>query len=53
MPVFPIRADYLKLQYGFSESTELGFALKKLKEFWMNNNFKINKNEIKKLLKLK
>ena len=53
MPVFPIEANYLKSQYGFSESVELGVALKKLKEFWIDHNFQIDKKEIKKILKLK
>ena len=53
IPIFPIKADYLILQYGFSENVELGVALKKLKEFWINHNFQIDKNEIKKILKFK
>ena len=53
IPIFPIEANYLKSQYGFSESIELGIALKKLKEFWIDHDFQINKKEIKKILKLK
>ena len=53
MPIFPIEANYLKSQYGFSESVELGIALKKLKEFWIDHNFQIDKKEIKKILKFK
>ena len=53
MPIFPIEANYLISQYGFSEGIELGIAIKKLKEFWIDNNFQINKKEIKKILKLK
>ena len=53
IPIFPIDADYLKSQYGFSESVELGVALKKLKKFWINQNFRIDKKEIKKILKIK
>ena len=52
LPVFPITADYLKLKYNFSESKELGLALKKLEQSWIDNNFIINKNEIKNILKL-
>ena len=44
MPIFPIEANYLKSQYGFSESIELGIALKKLKEFWIAQNFQIDKS---------
>ncbi len=53
IPIFPIEANYLKLQYGFSESKELGIILKKLKEYWIDHNFQINKNEIQNILKLK
>ena len=53
MPIFPIDSNYLKLQYGFSEGVELGVAIKKLKEFWINKNFQIDKKEIKTILKLK
>ncbi len=52
LPVFPIRADYLKLKYNFSESKELGFALKKLEQSWIDNDFIIDKNDIKAILKL-
>ena len=52
LPVFPIRADYLKLKYNFSESKELGFALKKLEQSWIDNDFIIDKNDIKTILKL-
>ena len=52
LPVFPITADYLKLKYNFSESKELGSALKKLEEIWLDNDFIIDKNEIKNILKL-
>ena len=52
LPVFPITADYLKLKYNFSEGKELGFALKKLEHSWIDNNFIIDKNDIKTILKL-
>ena len=52
LPVFPITADYLKLKYNFSESKELGFALKKLEKSWIDNDFIIDKNDIKTILKL-
>ena len=52
LPVFPIKADYLKLKYNFSESKELGLALKKLEQFWIDNDFIIDINEIKNILKL-
>ena len=52
LPVFPIAADYLKVKYNFSESKELGFALKKLEQSWIDNDFIIDKNDIKVILKL-
>jgi len=52
LPVFPITANYLKLKYNFSESKELGLALKKLEQSWIDNDFIIDKNEIKNILKL-
>ena len=52
LPVFPITADYLKLKYNFSESKELGLALNKLEQSWIDNDFIIDKNEIKNILKL-
>ena len=53
IPIFPIEADFLKLQYGFSESRELGMALMKLEEFWINNSFQIDKKKVQNILKLK
>ena len=52
LPVFPITADYLKVKYNFIESKELGFALKKLEQSWIDNDFIIDKNDIKTILKL-
>ena len=52
LPVFPITANYLKVKYNFSESKELGFALKKLEQSWIDNDFIIDKNDIKAILKL-
>ena len=53
LPVFPITADYLKIKYNFSESKELGLALKKLEQSWIDNDFIIDKNEISNILKLR
>ena len=52
LPVFPITANYLKVKYNFSEGKELGFALKKLEQSWIDNDFIIDKNDIKSILKL-
>ena len=50
LPVFPITGNHLKSKYGFSESKELGLTLKKLEKSWIDNDFVIDKNEIKKIL---
>ena len=52
LPIFPIKADYLKLKFNFSETKELGLALKNLEQSWIDNDFIIDKNEIKNILKL-
>ena len=43
LPVFPITANYLILKYNFSESKELGLALKKLEQSWIDNDFILDK----------
>ena len=53
IPIFPIETQYLKSEYGFSEGVELGKAIKQLKQYWLDHNFKIEKKEIKKILKIK
>ena len=53
MPEFPIDANFLILQFNFSKDKNLGDALKKLELNWIENNFKIEKNKIKSILKLK
>ena len=53
IPIFPIDAAYLKSEHGFLESKELGNALQKLKHFWIDNNFEIDKTKIVNILKLK
>ena len=52
LPVFPITANYLILKYNFSESKELGSALKKLEQSWIDNDFILDKKDIKTILKL-
>jgi poly(A) polymerase len=46
MPKFPISGNYLKEQ-GYHDGILLGEKLKKLEEKWINNNFVIDKNNIK------
>ena len=45
-PVFPIKAKELIDDYKFKESRELGEKLKRLERCWLDNDFKISKNEI-------
>tara|TARA_B100001013_G_scaffold172069_1_gene103251 strand:- start:3 stop:1286 length:1284 start_codon:yes stop_codon:yes gene_type:complete len=52
IPKFPITATFLKEKYKFSESKKLGDALKKLEKKWVDNDFKIDKNNIKYYLNL-
>ena len=49
-PTMPVNANFLMEHYNFEEGKELGVKLKKIEEKWLNNNFKISENEIKKLL---
>ena len=51
-PIFPIEADFLKSEFGFSQGRELGDALKKLEKHWIDNNFNIEKKQIKNILNL-
>ena len=52
IPTFPINANYLKYQFNFLEGKQLGQAIKKLENIWLDNNFEIDKNEIKSILKI-
>tara|TARA_B110000196_G_scaffold319181_1_gene336433 strand:- start:417 stop:1682 length:1266 start_codon:yes stop_codon:yes gene_type:complete len=49
-PLLPIKGDYLINKFNISEGKELGAKLKKIEEKWINNNFKISDEEIKKLI---
>ena len=49
IPKFPISGDYLK-QYGYISGKALGEKLKSLEEKWIQNNFTIDKEIIKKTL---
>ena len=50
-PVFPIKADDLMKKFNFTEGKKLGENLKILENYWINNNFKINEKDIKKIIK--
>ena len=50
-PIFPIKAKELIDNYNLREGRDLGQKLKKLEDIWLINNFKINHDDIKKILK--
>ena len=52
IPVFPVKANYLIDNFNYIEGKSLGVALKKLETKWINDNFKIQNNEIKDILKI-
>jgi len=49
IPKFPISGDYLK-KYGYQTGRLLGKKLKSLEEKWIENNFVIDKKDVKKFL---
>ncbi len=50
-PIFPIKANYLMEHFNLKEGKALGEKLKILENIWINNEFKINKIDIEKVLK--
>ena len=50
IPIMPFKANILMEKYNISEGKELGVKLKKLEEAWINNNFQISDNELRKIL---
>ena len=49
-PIFPIKTKKLIEDYQLIEGKELGIKIKKLENIWINNNFKISKEEIEKTI---
>ena len=49
-PVFPVKANYLINSFNLKEGKTLGEKLKKLENFWIDNNFKISKKDIIKVV---
>ena len=45
MPKFPISGNFL-IKKGFKQGKELGKKLKFLKDYWIENNFKLNLRNI-------
>ena len=50
MPVFPISAKILMEKYNLEEGKELGQKLKKIKEFWIENSFKLTNKDVEKIM---
>ena len=53
IPEFPINGKFLKEEFNFLEGKQLGDALKKLEKQWIDNDFKIDKANVKSFLNLK
>ncbi len=49
-PIFPIKASELISQYNLKEGRELGQKLKQIENLWIENNFKIEQKDIKKIV---
>ena len=49
IPKFPISGDYLK-KHGYETGQELGKKLKSLEEKWIENNFVLDEEVLKKSL---
>ena len=50
IPIMPIKADTLMEKYNISEGRELGIKLKEIEQVWMNNNFYISDEDVKKVM---
>ena len=51
IPKFPIKAEYLMKEFNLVEGKELGRALKKIENYWLENSFNIDIKNIKKIFK--
>ena len=51
LPTFPIDTKNLMQEYDLVEGKTLGKKLKQLEEFWINNNFQINKEQVDVIIK--
>ena len=50
IPEFPITGNYL-LEKGFKSGKKVGEVLKKIEQEWIKNNFNLNEEELKNLIK--
>ncbi len=51
VPVFPIKGEYLMKKFNLTEGKKVGENLKFIEDSWIENNFEINDDEIKKIIK--
>ncbi len=49
-PELPIKAEFLINNYNLREGKNLGIKLKEIENTWLENNFKISKEEIQKIV---
>ena len=50
LPKFPYNADFLIKNFDYKPGKKMGKKLKELETLWVDNNFKISKEEIKKIV---
>ena len=50
VPIFPIKAENLMKNYKLKEGKFLGTKLDEIEQYWIENNFKISNEEIKRLI---
>ena len=50
MPKFPFNADFLIKNFNYKPGKKMGKKLKELETLWVDNDFKISKEEIKKIV---
>ncbi len=50
LPKFPYNADFLIKNFDYKPGKKMGKKLKELETLWVNNDFKISKDEIKKIV---
>ena len=50
IPIFPLKAQKLMDDYKLKEGRELGVKLKKLENIWIDNNFKLTRDQIEKTI---
>jgi len=51
VPVFPVKGEDLIQKFNIPEGKKIGDNLKLIEDVWLENNFKINEDQIKKIIK--